>query len=227
VLAQPAAGSFVVGACLRDELPELPRVIHAPEVHELVDHHVVANPWRHAHQPPVQADVSGRRARSPAPALIANADPRDGQAVRGGQLQQPRRQLTLRPRACFTLEMLGCRRNPRCSVALQLLPLFLDPAAKPARKGPRFAHRSPARQRDAYAAVLSDRDHVAARTRMARENDGRISSLQRCQGCQRCQGYWPGVEGKAGLHPVQRSRHARRRRPRPCGDRRPCRDHPQ
>ena len=46
--------------------PELRRVIHALEVHQLVDHHVVAHEVRHRHQPPVQADVAAARARSPA-----------------------------------------------------------------------------------------------------------------------------------------------------------------
>jgi hypothetical protein len=74
VLSKPSTCSLVVRAGLGDELPEFLRVIHAPEVHQLVDHHVVANPRRHADQSPVQANVGVWRTRSPAPPLIAYAD---------------------------------------------------------------------------------------------------------------------------------------------------------
>ena len=58
VLAQPAAAHVEVWAGLRDEPPEVPRVIQAPQVHEFVNDDVVTHSIGHENEPPVEADVS-------------------------------------------------------------------------------------------------------------------------------------------------------------------------
>src|SRR5207245_4789954 len=118
---------------LRHELPALQRMIHAPGMHQLVDQHVVANRWWHRHEPPVHTDVPAARTRSPAPALIPDADAGHGQAVRGSELEQPRRKLApglrhLREKFRRTQR----RRRRRLTIEACLLdasPLLLDPRA--------------------------------------------------------------------------------------------------
>ena len=58
VLAQPTAAHVEVGARLRDEAPEVPGVIQAAQVHELVDDDVVAHSIGHENETPVEADVA-------------------------------------------------------------------------------------------------------------------------------------------------------------------------
>ena len=93
---QPGARRFEVRTRASHQLPELRRVVHPLQVHQLVDHHVVADRVRHLHEAPVQADAALPRARAPPPALVADADARDLEAVPGGELEEPRRQLALR-----------------------------------------------------------------------------------------------------------------------------------
>ena len=57
IFPQPAARVLVTGAGVRDETPEMARVIEAPQMHEFVDQHVVANRVRHQYEPPIEADV--------------------------------------------------------------------------------------------------------------------------------------------------------------------------
>jgi len=73
-------------------------MIHPLEVHELVDDHIVAHPVGHDHESPVEAYVTVATARTPARALIADADARDAQAVLIGKLLQTKRKLRSRLR---------------------------------------------------------------------------------------------------------------------------------
>ena len=72
----------------RNELPVRRRVIHPLEVHELVDDDVVAHPIGHRRESPVEADMTVSTARTPARALIADADARHAQAMLIGKLLQ-------------------------------------------------------------------------------------------------------------------------------------------
>ena len=58
VYTQPFPGPFVVGIRLRHEAPVVARVVELAQVHQLVNHDVVAYPLRHQRQPPVQRDVT-------------------------------------------------------------------------------------------------------------------------------------------------------------------------
>ena len=87
MIPEPVPRGLVVWTRGGNQLPETRRVIHAPEVHQLVNHDVVANRWRHLHEPPVQADVAAARAGAPTPPLIANADAGHVQTMPGSQFQ--------------------------------------------------------------------------------------------------------------------------------------------
>ena len=58
--SQPQACLLIPGTRLRDQFPELLGVVHALQMHELVDQHVVPHRLGHRHEPPVQADVAVR-----------------------------------------------------------------------------------------------------------------------------------------------------------------------
>ena len=55
---QPCASPVVVGIRFRHEAPVVGRVVESAQVHQLVNHEVVAYPLRHQRQPPVQCDVT-------------------------------------------------------------------------------------------------------------------------------------------------------------------------
>jgi len=97
---QPVASGSVIGKNTADQSPERGRVVHAPQVHQLVNEDVVAYERRHQEQPPVQANVPIPAARAPPRSLVANGDPRDHQPVPLRQVQQPPRQLL----ACLLLQ---------------------------------------------------------------------------------------------------------------------------
>ena len=59
-LPEKAPGGLVIRTGERDELPELRRVIHSLQMHQLVNHDVVADPIRHPDEPPVETDVPVR-----------------------------------------------------------------------------------------------------------------------------------------------------------------------
>lgn len=93
---QPVASGAVVGTCFGHQPPVGRRVVHPAEVHQLVDQDVVANPGRHQHQSPVQADVAVRPAGAPARSLITNTDAANGEPMACCQFEQPRREFSLR-----------------------------------------------------------------------------------------------------------------------------------
>ena len=173
VASQPGARFFVRRTGRRHQLPERRRMIHAPQVHQLVDQHVVADRLRHLHQPPVQADVTAARARSPAPALIADADARDGQAVLRRQAPAGARGSSrfARSRRARSSTIAGCSRPATSrslvvAVAFAFAPLalcfrppllLLDPRALARDKRFGFPLRSPARHGDAHGPVAATR----------------------------------------------------------------------
>ena len=91
--AQPLACLGVFRAGGGDKPPVGGRMVHPPQMHELVDEDVVPHRRRHQHQTPVQADVSARAAGSPPRTLVANAHARDDEAMLRREFEQARRQL--------------------------------------------------------------------------------------------------------------------------------------
>ena len=147
-LPQPGARRFEVGTRASHQPPERRRVIHPLQMHQLVDHHVVADRVRHLHEPPVEADAALPRARAPSPALIADADTLDLEAVPRGELAEPRRQLAPRPIAELAFGFGRQRRDrPPQTVAFALTPLLLNPQRFPARRTPRRRASSPSAER--------------------------------------------------------------------------------
>jgi len=136
VLTQPAPRDLVTRAGVRNESPEMTRVIETPQMHELVYQHVVADRVRHQYEAPIEADVARGRTGSPPRALVSYADaghvktmmlskaqqlrgklagclpPQllDGVRTVGGRLRGPferLRALTLDPRAVLLGKQLG------------------------------------------------------------------------------------------------------------------------
>ncbi len=93
---QPVAGGAVVGTCLGHQPPVRRRMVHPSQVHQFVDQDVIANPGRHQHQSPIQADMAVAPTGTPPRSLIPNADAADAKAIACCQFQQPRRELTPR-----------------------------------------------------------------------------------------------------------------------------------
>ena len=88
ILTKPPARVLIAGARVRNEAPEVARVIEPPQMHQLVNQDVLADGLGHQDETPVEADVTGRRARSPARPLIPYADTRHLKAVTVGQAKQ-------------------------------------------------------------------------------------------------------------------------------------------
>ena len=63
-------------------------MVEPPQMHQLVNQHLVADGIRHQHEPPVQTDMTGRRAGSPSRPLIAYADARHLKSMVFGEPQQ-------------------------------------------------------------------------------------------------------------------------------------------
>src|SRR5262249_38902943 len=146
------------------------RVIQTLEVHELVDHHVVAYVLGHQHEPPVEADVAVWRARSPPPFLVTDADAVHAQPAARRQLVQPRGQLALGARAHPDVEIprLWTRGHARL---LDAPPLAFDPGAFARGELGGLALRSPPRHGDLDLPVIVDAKHVPPRARMPDEHE--------------------------------------------------------
>src|SRR5437867_12991577 len=74
-------------------------MIQPLQMHQLVDDHVVTDGVRHRDEPPIQADMAVARAGSPPPALIADADAGDREAMESGKLDHTGRKDASRPSA--------------------------------------------------------------------------------------------------------------------------------
>ena len=161
----------------RHQPPVRRGVIEPLEVHELMNHHVVAHPVGHGDEPPVQADMPVPAARTPARALIANTDLRHAQAVCRGELVQANGQLRSRP-GSQPAAIVGGKAAPRQRRALPDDPLDVAP-----REGVGFPARAAARNRHAHAPVEFDAKQVAAGAAMAHEVDGCNRVIAgRCEG---------------------------------------------
>ncbi len=132
-------------------------------MHEFMDHDVVPHPLRHRHQPPVQAHVTVPPTGAPSRALITDAHPCDSEAVAGCELEQPDRELGLRPGP--QLQPVGdrqSRRQQRGALAPHPLDVTLS-------KGIGFAPRAAARNGDADAAIGFDSQQVSPRAAVPHE----------------------------------------------------------
>jgi len=149
----------------RHQAPVCRRMIEPFEMHELMNHHVLANPFGHGHQAPVEADMTVPSARTPSRALVPDADSRDAQPVLVGKGAQPARQ-------CFAgllaqlPPLFHGEPRPR-----QRGPLTQDPVNVPPREGIGFAFRPAARNGHAHAAVELDAQQIAAGAAMTHEID--------------------------------------------------------
>lgn len=168
IRAQPLACLFVVGAGVRDKAPEMARVIEAPQMHQLVDQHVFADRVGHQDQTPVEADMTGRRAGSPARPLVPYADARHPEPMICREAQQLGRQLARglpsQLRKSLGRVRLGARAgilNPRA--------LPLNPGALLLGKQLGVPAGSPSRKGDTDASVRPDTYHVSSCPGMADE----------------------------------------------------------
>ena len=183
-------------------------------MHQLVDDHVVAHPVGHRNEPPVQADMTRTRARSPSPALIADADACNRQVVNTGEIVYARRQFAFR---AFDKLPLGQtvaigRNRPEHGMrevdeaarllVLQAAKLLVDPSSLAFGERRRFFGRAPTRQRHSNRVLVDHSHNVAACPGMADENrDGpsRRGNMERR--------FWCGCRQGAGAR-----RETRRRR---------------
>lgn len=165
--AQPLTRFTKPRARPRNQAPVSRRVIEPLEVHQLVNHHVVAHPVGHGDESPVEADMSVASARTPSRPLISNADPGHEETVQLGERPQPRRQLFVRP----GLEPLSLVGGEPPLAQLGALPLH--PVEMAAGKGIGFPLRAAARNRDAQPAVVLHAKQIPARVPVADEVEGR------------------------------------------------------
>src|SRR6266516_4730047 len=84
VLLEPSLGVTVIGARFFDPVPITARMIHLPQMHQLVKNDVIAHKVRRLDQAPVQRNRPFHRTRSPARSLIAHRDAADGELVARG-----------------------------------------------------------------------------------------------------------------------------------------------
>src|SRR6476620_5073496 len=155
MLAKPSARVLVVWTGQRDEPPESGGMVHALQVHQLMDHHVVSDLRGHLHETPVQTDMAVRCARSPAPLLIAYGHPGDAQLVLDRQFAQPCRQLELGSVAQLALYGWIDSSSGIRTFEGQLTPLLVDPRPLLLGESTRFSLRSASRNRDSNSAVCA------------------------------------------------------------------------
>ncbi len=174
VLAQPSARMLIAWTGPCDQTPEVMRMVRAPQVHQLMDENVVANRFWHQHKAPVQADVTGGRARSPARSLIPYAHARHLQVVIRRQTKQMRRQLAGSLPAQI-LDGLGRQSGTLCRVLLHFRPLALYPGTLLLGEKLGMTHGSPSRNGDADASVRPDANDISPGSRMPDEFHERIT----------------------------------------------------
>jgi hypothetical protein len=152
IVTQPAPRLLVIRARQRDEPPEVARMIEAPQVHELMNQHVIPNRLRHQNEPPVQTDVSRGRTRPPAGALIAYAYTRQYQPVPFGECTQANGKLT-RGTSPQLADFVGCVDAPDGLMVPGACLLTLNPRTLLLDKKLGMAAGSPARQRNPHGPV--------------------------------------------------------------------------
>jgi hypothetical protein len=159
---------LVAGARVRDETPEVARVIEPPQMHQLVDQDVLAHRLGHQDEAPVETDVTGRRARSPARPLIPYADTRHLKAMVLGQAEQLRGQVASGLPAQLSHSLWSVGWTPRRAF---LYPCFLtlNPGALLLGKQLGVAAGSPSRNGDADASVRTNPNEIPSCSRMTDE----------------------------------------------------------
>ena len=138
-------------------------MVHSPQVHQLVNEHVLADEVRHQQEPPVQADVTVATTGAPTRALVADTDTRHGETMLRGQRQQTCRQFAASSIAKRALVI------DRSILACQPRALPGDPLSVPAGKRLRLAPRAAARNRNADTSVCIHPQHVSTRAAMSNE----------------------------------------------------------
>lgn len=174
IFTQPFARLRVIGACMDDEAPEMARVIEPPQMHQLVNQHVIAHTVGHQNESPVQADMTRRGTGAPPGALIPYADARHVQSVMRCKPQQMLRQLARRA-APQLVDCLGCVCEPRPGPRSQLRPLTFNPGTLLLGKQFRMAARSPSWDGDSNASVRTDTNDITPGSGMADEIHERIN----------------------------------------------------
>ena len=178
MFAEPASRVFVLGACVSDKAPEVPRVVEPPQVHQLMNQHIIADMVGHQHESPIQADVTRGRTRAPARSLIPNADARDVEAVVPGKAQQALRKLE-RGLPAQARDRLGRVTRSLCCTFAHALPLALDPGTLFLGEQLGLAAGSPSWNGDAHAAIGAHADDISPGRRMADEIHERTTIVLR------------------------------------------------
>lgn len=163
MLSQPRPCALVVRIRRGDEFPISARMVHTTKVHQLVNHHVVADLGWHQNKPPVQTDVAVVPTGTPPRPLIADGDSRDGKPVIAGQLQQTLPQLW-RGAGAHYVAVQSAHARPFEPGALIRDPL--EVAKTELRSVP---PRAAARNRHSHAAVVVDAQDVSPRTAVSHE----------------------------------------------------------
>jgi hypothetical protein len=178
ILAQPLTRALIIGARVRDQAPEMARVIETPQMHQLVNEHVVAHRVRHQHKTPVETDVTGRGARSPTRALIPYADARHCQPMLRGKVPQSLWQLAGGLPAEFTDGFWRIAGAVRSAFA-DLRPLPLDPRLLLFGEQRGIPAGSPSRDGDTDTSVRPYPYDISPSGRMADEIHERITIVLR------------------------------------------------
>ena len=178
VFAEPLSRVVVVGARVCNEAPEMTRVIEPSQMHQLVNQDIIADAVRHQHESPIQADVTGGRAGSPARALIPDAHARHVDAVVPGQEQQTPWKLASRLPAQFP-DRLGAVTQAVHGTFEHAGPLTLDPGALLFGKKFGLTAGSPSRNGDTDAAIGPHPDDISSGRRMADEIHETITIVRR------------------------------------------------
>src|SRR5690349_9465632 len=126
---EPALRVAIGRADGRHQGPEPPRVVLLAQVHQLVQQDVLAYVRRHLHEPEVQRDRAGPRARTPSRTLIPDAHACHGQAVFRRQRDQTRRKIAARPPDERRLECRAEIQGPRNDADADVTRGRNDPAA--------------------------------------------------------------------------------------------------
>ena len=163
---------------MRDKAPEVARVIEPPQMHQLVNQHVIAHRVGHQYKTPVETDVAGWRARSPTRPLIPYADARHCQTMMRGEAAQLLRQLAGR----LPTEFSDCFRPVPDAVRATfayLRPLPLNPGPLLFGEQLGMSAGSPSRNGDTNTSVGPYPYDVASSGRMADEIHERITIVLR------------------------------------------------
>lgn len=147
-------------------------------MHQLVNQHVIADRVWHQDKPPVQTDVTGRRAGSPSRPLIAYADARHLKSMMFGEPQQVDGQLA-RGLPAQLLDGLGTVGRSMCGELADMRPLTLDPGTLQLREQLGVAAGSPSRNGDTDTSVGAHPDNITPGPRMADEIHERITIVLR------------------------------------------------